>query len=79
MKSLFYLAAFVLAAAAFAQPRFEVASVKPSRPGEKAGSMSGGPLPAGPYNAKGSDPTRIAWSNIRLIRVLQMAYDLPGD
>jgi uncharacterized protein (TIGR03435 family) len=61
------------------QPRFEVASVKPSPSGEKFGSMSGGPLPAGPFNAKTGDPTRIIWTNVRLMRVLMMAYDLPPD
>jgi uncharacterized protein (TIGR03435 family) len=41
--------------------------------------MSGGPLPPGPFNMKGGDPARITWTNVRLVRVLMMAYDLPGD
>lgn len=41
--------------------------------------MNGGPLPAGPFNQSGKDPGRIAWSNIRLQRMLQVAYDLPAD
>jgi uncharacterized protein (TIGR03435 family) len=61
------------------QPGFEVASVKPSPSGTTIGSMSGGPLPVGPFNMKRGDPRRITWTNIRLIRVLMMAYDLPPD
>jgi uncharacterized protein (TIGR03435 family) len=36
-------------------------------------------LPLGPFNMKGGDPVRIAWTNTRLIRVLQMAYDVVPD
>jgi uncharacterized protein (TIGR03435 family) len=61
------------------QPRFEVASVKPSQPGDKTGSMDGGPMGPGPFNTGNHDPERITWTNIRLIRVLMMAYDLPAD
>jgi uncharacterized protein (TIGR03435 family) len=60
------------------QPRFEVASVKPSPPGGRIGSMDGGPIPPGPFNMANHDPERITWTKIRLIRVLMMAYDLPG-
>jgi uncharacterized protein (TIGR03435 family) len=61
------------------QPRFEIASVKASLPGEKIGIMDGGPLGPGPFNTGNHDPLRITWTNVRLIRVLMMAYDLPGD
>jgi uncharacterized protein (TIGR03435 family) len=61
------------------QPRFELASVKPSPPGDKIGSMNGGPMGPGPFNTGNHDPERITWTNIRLIRVLMMAYDLPAD
>lgn len=82
-RCLWLAAATLFAATGLAQspgnpPRFEVASVKPSPPGDKFGSMSGGPLPPGPYNMKSGDLTRIAWTNVRLLRVLQMAYDLPA-
>jgi uncharacterized protein (TIGR03435 family) len=61
------------------QPGFEVASVKPSPPGNRIGSMDGGPMPTGPFNMANHDPERITWTNVRLIRVLMMAYDLPAD
>lgn len=41
--------------------------------------MNGGPLPPGPFNMDNHDPSHIVWTNTRLIRVLMMAYDLPGD
>lgn len=34
---------------------------------------------AGPFNMADHDPERITWTNIRLIRILMMAYDLPAD
>jgi uncharacterized protein (TIGR03435 family) len=58
------------------QPRFEVASVKPGPP-DGISSMNGGPLPAGPFNQTNHDPGRITWTNVRLGRVIQVAYDLP--
>jgi uncharacterized protein (TIGR03435 family) len=61
-----------------AQPRFEVASVKPGPPGVERASMDGGPLPAGPFNLGGYDPGRITWTNMGLMRMLQVAYDLPA-
>jgi uncharacterized protein (TIGR03435 family) len=61
------------------QPVFEVASVKASPVRDLPGSMNGGPLPAGPFNMDNHDPSHIAWTNMRLIRVLMMAYDLPAD
>jgi uncharacterized protein (TIGR03435 family) len=64
---------------ALAQPQFTAASVKPSPPGETIGSMNGGPLPTGPYNQSGGDPGRIVWTNTRLIRMIQAAYDFPVD
>ena len=60
------------------QPRFEVASVKPGPP-DGIGSMNGGPLPAGPFNQTNHDPGRITWTNVRLGRVIQVAFDLPID
>lgn len=83
-----FLARVALAASAFsvllaqsgrAQPRFEVASVKPAPPDAVAASMNGGPLPAGPFNQGEHNPDRIAWSNTRLIRMIQVAYDFPLD
>jgi len=59
------------------QPRFEVASVKPGPP-DAIGSMNGGPLPIGPFNQTSHDPGRITWTNVRLGRVIQVAYDLPA-
>jgi uncharacterized protein (TIGR03435 family) len=59
------------------QPRFEVASVKPGPP-DGIGSMNGGPLPAGPFNQTSHDPGRITWTNVRLGRVMQVAFDLPA-
>jgi len=41
--------------------------------------MNGGPMPPGPFNIGNHDPGRITWTNVRLIRVLMLAYDLPGD
>ncbi|HEX4275014.1 MAG TPA: TIGR03435 family protein [Bryobacteraceae bacterium] len=61
------------------QPQFEVASVKPSPADGGFGTMNGGPLPAGPFNTGEHNPERIRWTNTRLIRILMMAYDLPGD
>jgi len=65
----------------FAQstPRFEAASVKPGPPGIERTSMNGGPLPAGPFNLSANDPGRIAWTNVWLLRMIQVAYDFPPD
>lgn len=63
----------------FAQPRFDVASVRAAKPGVPTASMSGGPMPAGPFNQSGGEPGRITWTNVRLMRVLQVAYDFPVD
>jgi uncharacterized protein (TIGR03435 family) len=41
--------------------------------------MNGGPLPVGPFNQTNHDPGRITWTNVRLGRVMQVAFDLPGD
>lgn len=68
-----------LAQSASGHPRFEVASVKPSPPEVQVASMNGGPMPAGPFNQSGRDPGRITWSNIRLLRMIQVAYDFPMD
>jgi uncharacterized protein (TIGR03435 family) len=61
-----------------AQPRFEVASVKPGPP-DGIGSMNGGPLPVGPFNQTNHDPGRITWTNVRLGRMIQVAFDFPID
>ena len=73
--------AILTAGIAFAQPapKFEVASVKPSAPGAQFGLMNGGPIGPGPFNMTDHDPLRITWTNTRLIRILMLAYDLPGD
>ncbi len=63
----------------FGQPRFDVASVRAAKPGVPTASMSGGPMPAGPFNQSGGEPGRIAWTNVRLPRVIQVAYDFPVD
>ena len=59
--------------------KFEVASVKPAPKGLERSSMDGGPLPAGPFNLSGHDPGRITWTNVRLMRMMQVAYDFPSD
>lgn len=41
--------------------------------------MNGGPLPIGPFNQTNHDPGRITWTNVRLGRVIQVAYDFPID
>jgi uncharacterized protein (TIGR03435 family) len=64
---------------AAAQPRFEVASVKPASPDAVRSSMNGGPMPAGPFNLSGNDPGRITWTNMWLTRMVQVAYDFPAD
>jgi uncharacterized protein (TIGR03435 family) len=69
---------FVMLSAS-AQPRFEVTSVKPASPDAELSSMNGGPLPRGPFNQSGTNPDRITWANVRLIRALQVAYDFFGD
>jgi uncharacterized protein (TIGR03435 family) len=69
----------VVSLAANAQPRFEVASVKPAQPDAEISSMNGGPLPAGPFNISGKDPGRITWTNMWLSRMIQVAYDFPAD
>jgi uncharacterized protein (TIGR03435 family) len=61
------------------QPRFEVASVKAAPPDAESSSMNGGPLPAGAFNQGNRDPGRITWTNVRLKRMMQVAYDLPPD
>jgi uncharacterized protein (TIGR03435 family) len=68
-----------MAAAAIGQPRFEVASVKPASPDAVIGSMNGGPMGRGPFNQSGDNPERITWTNIRLLRAIQVAYDFPLD
>jgi uncharacterized protein (TIGR03435 family) len=65
--------------AASAQPRFEVASVKPASPDAVQSSMNGGPMPTSPFNLSGKDPGRITWTNMLLTRMLQVAYDIPAD
>ncbi len=67
-----------------AQPRFDVATVKPTPEGVVISSMTGGPLPQGPFNqeflAKAAhNPSRITWTNVRLKRMIQVAYDYPAD
>ena len=71
--------AAIAVAQAFAQTKFQVASVKPASPDAQLSSMNGGPMPAGPFNQSGKDPGRIAWTNVRLLRVIQVAYDFPLD
>jgi uncharacterized protein (TIGR03435 family) len=75
-KLLFSVSFAILAV--YGQPRFEVASVKPGPP-DAIGSMNGGPLPVGPFNQTNHDPGRITWTNVRLGRVMQVAFDLPAD
>jgi uncharacterized protein (TIGR03435 family) len=75
-KLLFSVSFAILAV--YGQPRFEVASVKPGS-ADAIGSMNGGPLPIGPFNQTNHDPGRITWTNVRLGRVMQVAYDLPAD
>ena len=74
---------FLAASLTLAQPRFDVASVKPGSPDATTVSMIGGPLPDGPFNTgfmHGTrDPSRITWTDIWLKRVIQIAYDLPVD
>jgi len=77
LRKLLCIASFAILAV-YGQPRFEVVSVKPSPP-DAIGSMNGGPLPMGPFNQTNHDPGRITWTNVRLGRVMQVAYDLPGD
>ncbi len=72
-------AAAGLAQSTPARPQFDVASVKPSPPGARIGSMGGGPLSPGPFNMTNRDPDRITWTNVRLTRVLMLAWDLPAD
>jgi uncharacterized protein (TIGR03435 family) len=79
-----FLAVAVLSAVAASaqgplQSRFEVASVKPASPDAQLSAMNGGPMPAGPFNQSGNDPGRIAWTNVRLARIIQVAYDFPQD
>jgi len=62
-----------------AQPRFDVASMKRNTSGAERASMTGGPLPSGPFNLSGNDPGRITWNNVGLRRIIQVAYDMPGD
>jgi uncharacterized protein (TIGR03435 family) len=91
MKRLFYVVALTTVAItggfaqvatekpASGQPGFEVASVKPAPPDVEIASMYGGPMPAGPFNQSGRDPGRVTWSNVRLLRMIQVAYDFPLD
>jgi uncharacterized protein (TIGR03435 family) len=76
-SKLLCIASFAILAV-YGQPRFEVASVKPGPP-DGIGSMNGGPLPVGPFNQTNHDPGRITWTNVRLGRVIQVAYDFPID
>ena len=41
--------------------------------------MNGGPLPVGPFNQTNHDPGRITWTNLWLLRMIQVAYDFPVD
>ena len=75
-RSFLCIASFAILAA-YGQPRFEVASVKPGPP-DGIGSMNGGPLPVGPFNQTVHDPGRITWTNVRLGRVIQVAFDIPA-
>ncbi len=76
-----FVAAATTLITAFAQtaPRFEVASVKAGPPGIERTLMNGGPLPAGPFNLSANDPGRITWTNVWLLRMIQIAYDFPPD
>jgi uncharacterized protein (TIGR03435 family) len=76
-SKLLCIASFAILAV-YGQPRFEVASVKPGPP-DGIGSMNGGPLPVGPFNQTNHDPGRITRTNVRLGRVIQVAYDFPID
>jgi uncharacterized protein (TIGR03435 family) len=76
-KALLSLGFAMLSAAA--QPRFEVASVKPASPDAILSSMNGGPLPRGLFNNSGTNSDRITWINVVLIRALMVAYDLFAD
>jgi len=78
MHKVLFSFAFVMWSAS-AQPRFEVASVKPASPDAVQSSMNGGPMPTGPFNLSGKDPGRITWTNMLLTRMLQVAYDIPAD
>jgi uncharacterized protein (TIGR03435 family) len=78
MKRIIICAIFA-AVAAVAQQRFEVASVKRNASGTERVSMTGGPLPLGPFNLSGNDPGRIVWINVALRRIVQVAYDMPLD
>ncbi|HEY4360782.1 MAG TPA: TIGR03435 family protein [Bryobacteraceae bacterium] len=68
-----------LAIAVCAQPHFDVATMKRNTSGAERASMTGGPLPSGPFNLSGNDPARITWTNIGLRRMVQVAYDMPVD
>jgi uncharacterized protein (TIGR03435 family) len=74
-----FSAAVGFAQSPVAQPKFEVASVKPAPPDAVLASMNGGPMDRGPYNQSGDNPTRITWTNARLSRMIQVAYDFPSD
>ncbi len=80
-RMLRFVTAVTALATACAQPapRFEVASVKQGPPGIERTSMNGGPLPAGPFNLSANDPGRITWTNVWLLRMIQIAYDFPPD
>jgi uncharacterized protein (TIGR03435 family) len=78
MREVLFSLGFVMLSAS-AQPRFEVASVKPASSDAVQSSMNGGPMPAGPFNVSGKDPGRITWSNMGLTRMIQVAYDFPAD
>ena len=41
--------------------------------------MNGGPLPPGAFNQGDRNPGRITWTNVWLLRVIQIAYDFPTD
>jgi uncharacterized protein (TIGR03435 family) len=71
--------AFASLASAQSALKFDVASVKPAPKGLPRSTMDGGPLPAGPFNLSGHDPGRITWTNVRLMRMIQVAYDSPVD
>ncbi len=75
----FSICLLVLPASLVFAQGFEVASVKAAVPGAVQFSMNGGPLEHGPFNMSGNDPGRIAWTNVPLKRMMQVAYDLPPD
>jgi len=74
-----FAAALACAQTATDSTTFEVASVKPDTTGSPRFKTNGGPLPTGPFNQADHNPERITWTNVWLMHVLQVAYDLPAD